>query len=429
MILFALLKQPSLRRLLSFLLVAGAVSLGLAFFLWCPVQCWRVRQYLARGQLGEASSLVIPLATHHRKCAECQYLEAKVMRRQGDFRFAIQSLDRAAALSWDAEDISRERVLASVQTGKILALGGELKSIFATDLDAAETEEVYEAMALGHLAAFDGPEFQQCLDYWLEWNPQAVKPRLLRAQFDEQLGNHFEAAKHYKTLLQDHSECLEARLGWGACLLKLNQPAEAEMQLRLFLSQRREPKAAVLLSKCLVQTGQSAEARTLLNEFHETPKAVDRAEVLEELGRLCVDQGQAAEAVGYLEESVRLAPEAAPAWHSLSSAYSLQGNLEKSKQALATSQESLLRLQRLGVIVVELSTHPEALGLRIEAAQILFKQGMDLDAVAWLNTIISREAHHRQAHELLAQYYEKQGNSKLAEHHRRFGEDSSPDNP
>ena len=125
--------------------------------------------------------------------------------------------------------------------------------------------------------------------------------------------------------------------------------------------------------------------------------------------------------MAYLEESVKLAPEVGPAWHSLSSAYTLQGNREKSQRALAISQETQLRLQRLGLIVTEISAKSQALDLRIEAAQILFKQGMDRDAIAWLNTVLSREPHHRQAHEMLAEHYQQLGQSDLAKHHFQLG--------
>ena len=423
------LKQPSHRRLLSFCLGGGIAALTLAYFAWCPLQCWRIRRLLQSSQLEAASALAKSTALHHRQCAECQYLEAKAARRLGDFRHAAQALERATSLHWDAADLSRERTLALVQTGRTAEFEGELKSIFATELDPAETEEVYEALAHGHLAAFDGPELQQCLDYWLQWNPQAITPQLMRARFCEQLSNHFEASKHYQSIVQDHPDCREARLGWGACLLELNQPSAAEEQFRICINQQREPKVAVMMARSLIQTGQSAAAAELLKEFQETPSIADRAKVLEELGRWCLDQSQADEAVTYLKESVKLAPEAASAWYSLASAYSLQGQLDKSKYALSISQETKQRLQRFGLIVVELNTHPELLDIRIEAAQILFKQGMDRDGVAWLNTVLNRDPQHRQAHELLAEYYEQQGHPELARQHLQWGERPPPKEP
>lgn len=417
----ALLKQPSTRRLLSFCLWGGVAALGLTYLAWCPVQCWRIRRLLERSQLEAASTLARNVAGGHRQCAECQYLDAKAARRLGDFRHASQALERAASLDWDSADLTRERTLALVQTGRTAEFERELKAIFATELDPAETEEVYEALAYGHLAAFDGPEFQQCLDFWLQWNPRAVKPRLMRAQFYEQLTNHFEASKHYAAIVQDHPDSREARLGWAGCLLHLNQPAAAEVQLRICLTERREAKAAVMLARSLIQTGQSTAAVELLKEFQETPNLAERAEVLEELGRWCLDQSQVDEAVTHLEESVKLAPETASAWHSLASAYSLQGQIAKFQHALSVSQETQRRLQRLGVLIVEINAHPQQLPLRIEAAQILFKQGMGRDAVGWLNTVLSRDPQHRQAHELLAEYYEQQGQPKLAQQHLQWG--------
>ena len=363
------------------------------------------------------------------QCAECQYLDAKAARRIGDYRHATQALERATGLHWDAADVARERVLAIVQTGQVTAYESELNGIFASDLDRAETEEVYEALANGHLAAFNGPELQRCLDYWLEWNPQATQPRLMRAQFSQRLAKYSEAAKQFEEIVRDHPACRAARLGWGECLLQLNQASAAETQLRTCLEQQRDSQTAVLLAKSLIQTSQSPAAGALLTEFQATPNPEARAVVLEELGRWNLDQGQADEAVKHLEEAVKLAPETASAWHALSSAYSLQGHPEKAKNALETSQASQKRLQRFAEVIVDLNVNPRSLPLRVEAAQILFQQGLDHDAVAWLNTVLSQDIDHRQANEILADYYTKQGQLDLAERHRQLAGNSEATAP
>ena len=416
-----LFQQPSLRRLLFFCLGTGVVALGLLYFLWCPVQCWRVRRWLASNEIQAAAQFSQSLSREHNQCAECYFLHAKAARRLGDFRRASEALERASNLKWNPEDIARERVLAMVQTGRIAPLKADLKAIFATDLEPAETEEVYEALALGHLSAFDGPELLQCLDYWQEWNPKATRPRLMRAQFAERLIKHADAAKQYESIVQDHPGCREARLSWGRCLLELNQPTAAEVQLRQCFDEQRDAQTAILYAQSLIQTGQSAMAGTLLKEFQGTPEPAMRAEVLEALGRWYLNQNQAAEALANLQECVKLAPENATAWHSLAAAYSMSGSPEKAKESLAISQETQKRLQRMGAIVNELSLNPQSLPLRIEAAQILFQQGMDVDAVAWLNTVLSQDLHDRQANEILMKYYTQQGKPELAARHRELG--------
>lgn len=414
-------QQPSRRGLLYFCF--GCLILFLtAWFLYFPWRCRQVRSALARREFTNAVTLATRLVQSSPQAAEGHYLLAKAARRSGDFTEAAAELKRAEELAWNPIEIQRESILARVQSGQIETCKPQLKTIFASDLDHDETTEVYEALANGHLAAFDGPEFQQCLNYWIDWDPKAIQPRLMRAQFFERLANHTDAEKCYADIVQDHPDCREARLGQAACLIELNQPSAAIEPLKACLEQEREPRAAVLLAKSWIQTGEMAPAGRLLTEFADTANEAIRAEVLEQLGRWHLDQRQAPEAIQRLEAAVQLTPENGTAWHALAAAYSLSGNPEKAAQALKTSQDSLTRLQRLAELMVQINLNPQKLELRMEVAQILFEQKLDKDAVAWLNTILHQDLHHASANELLAQYYERIGNAPLARQHRAIAQ-------
>ncbi len=411
-------ERQSPRRRLPFFFVCAASLLLLGWFAWVPIQCWRIRSLLASSQLDRAASLAAAAVRQFPSCAECQYLHARTLRRQGKFQEATAALNRAAELKWNEQDLFREQVLIQVQLGKTARVRQELDAIFGSELARAETEEVYEALALGHLAAFDIPEFEQCLDFWLKWNPQAAKPRLLRAQHALRLGKHAEAARQFEELLKQHPELTEARQGWGECLLALNRPTEAASQFRRCWQETNEPLVAVFLAKSLVQIGESQEALKLLQQVRQTADPQVRAQVLEQLGRWHLDAGQAEPALEYLKESVELAPEASTAWHSLSAAYSMKGQRELAAQALQVSQETQDRCYRLGVAVKELESKPQSTDLRLEIAQILLKQGMEQDAVAWLNTILQIDRRHPEANRLLAEYFDRHGNSAQAAEHR-----------
>lgn len=419
-------QQPSRRGLLYFCFVSLVLFVA-ACFLYFPWRCWQIRSALAKREFANAVTLATHLVQSSPQASEGHYLLAKAARRSGDFAEAASELKRAEELGWNSVEIQRETILARVQSGQIETCKPQLKTIFASDLNHDETTEVYEALANGHLAAFDGPEFQQCLNYWIDWDPEAIQPHLMRAQFFERLANHTDAEKCYADIVRDHPDCREARLRQAACLIELNQPSAAIEPLKACLKQKREPRAAVLLAKSWVQTGEMAAAGHLLAEFVDTADEAIRAEVLEQLGRWHLDQRQAPEAIQRLEAAVKLTPENGTAWHALAAAYSLIGNSEKAAQALKTSQDSLARLQQLAELMVQINLNPQKLELRMEVAQILFDQKLDKDAVAWLNTILHQDLHHAPANDLLAQYYERIGNAPLARQHRALAQ--SPADP
>lgn len=391
-------------------------------------ECRRIRGLLADSQVTPAFEMAERLAASRPDCAECQFLLAKSARRSADFSAAAAALQRARAAGWDSTKIQFEQVLATAQSGQVRSVERELKQIFETDLQEAEIAEVYEALAYGHLAAFDAPEFLKSLDYWIEWRPDAIKPRLLRAEFFSRIQKYSTAADEYKALLQIRPDCIDARTGLGECFLELNLANEAAEQLQISYDLKPADRTAWLLAKGLVQIDAAQKAQALLLEFKDTPNLPVRSLILEELGRWHMDRDEPEIALGYLAESVRLAPESTSAWHSLSVVYSMLGRSNEAGHAQEVSHQTQQRCQRLFNAVTALSAKPESIELRMEAATVLFEQRLDKDAVAWLRTILALDLHHKEANRLLAKYYHESGQNELELEHLKLGglESSAP---
>ncbi len=385
------------------------------------IRCRQIYKLLAAGDIEPALALAEQAAVANPNCAECQFLLAKSARRAGNLSQAAVALQKARAAKWSPKEIAFEEILATAQSGQVRSVDRELRHIFESDLQADETEEVYEALASGHLAAFDAPEFLKCVSFWLEWRPQAVAPRQMKAEFYARLGEHRNAADQFQSLVTDHPNFLPARKGLGDSLLALNLPTEAEKELRVCYEQDPTAQNAVALAKCLVRTDQSGEAQSLLDRFKSTDDRVTRAEILEELGRWLLDRNQVDKAFACLQECIQIAPENFSAWHALSVVYSMRGEAEKASEALKRSQDTQQRVQRLLAIAGELTQTPESKALRLEAADIMFAQGMDHDAVAWLQTVLQLDAKNPEANQRLAQYYLKLGETEMAEKYRQLG--------
>jgi len=414
-------RQLRKRRLLLLVLVLSVAG-GLIWFMDVPTRlvCRQIRQLLAAGEVQQALKLSEQLASRKPDCAQCQFLLAKSARRAGEFLKAEEALVKARDGNWNPSQILYEKILASAQSGQVRVVERELRQIFQGDLQPHETAEVYEALALGNLAAFDAPEFFRCIDFWLEWDPAAVKPRQMKAEFYLRLGDHQGAMEQFKEIVNDHPEFLPGRKGLADSLLALNLPAQAEKELRICYANQATAQHAVSLAKCLVRIDRSDEAKALLETHKDTEDRVTRAEILEELGRWFLDRQQVDQGIEYLQESVRIAPESSSGWHALSIAYSMKGQPQKASEAMKLSEESQLRTQRFFAVATELSNNPQSISLRLEAADIMFTQGLDLHAVAWLKTILQIDPQNPEANQRLAEYYLKSGNKELAQKHQQM---------
>jgi tetratricopeptide (TPR) repeat protein len=414
MVMTNLRKQLSHRKLLLFfVLMSGA--LGLIFLVQSTtVTRWRLRRMLQEAQLDDAVALGRTTIKAHPGCAECCFLLARATRRSGLFAESEENLKSAEQLGWDSQLVHRERVLAAVQTGRVRPMEGELKAIFARELTPEETEEVYEALANGHASAFDAPEFFKCIDYWLDWRPGDIKPRQMRAEFILRLGDHARAAEEFREVLKTHPEQMAARFGLAECLLVLNRPSEAEELFRICHDTRPTPRSALGLAKSLVRIDRADEALLLLQKFENTEDRVVLAEMLEELGRWYLDRERLTEASSYLQKCVEIAPENYSAWHALSMAQSMQGDSNEARTSLEMSQSLQRDARRMFEIMSDLTKSPESIDLRLEAAEIMFRQKKNDEAVAWLSSILDSSPHNLPANRRLAEHYRSIGQNELA---------------
>ena len=213
-------KQPRKRRLF-FLLIGLCAVTGLVWSmdLRTTIKCRQVRKLLAAGEIPPALELAEQVVAANPDCPECQFLLAKAARRAGDFAKASAALQLARDANYSPRKIAFEQVLAAAQSGQVKSVETELRHIFASDLQPDETEEIYHALALGHLAAFDVPEFLKCIDFWLAWRSEAVIPRQMKAELYARLGEHRSAADQFQAILTEHSDSLPARKGLGDSLL------------------------------------------------------------------------------------------------------------------------------------------------------------------------------------------------------------------
>jgi|688.fasta_scaffold314638_2 tetratricopeptide (TPR) repeat protein len=368
------------------------------------VEYFRLTRAMADWSDEESDKLSAQLVALKPEKAEYQFLRAKVLRRIGRFSEANTALQIAEKLKWPLNDIGREKILSVAQSGGVRGVSREISLILNSNLPDAEAVEVYNAIANGHAAAYDIPEFMKCIDYWLKWQPEALRPKLLLADFLFRIGNHNGALQEYQKIVEKSEGSWDARFGLAKCQLTLNDPGNAEKNFEICYQQRPSGKTAVNLAKCYARLEKSDEALQMLKKYQDEEDRSTKAEILEELGRWHVERGLLDEARGYIDECLKVAPENFSAWHALSMIRSLQGDSDAAREALEHSQQLQKDASRLLELVSELADNPERDDFRLEAAQICFRNNRKSEALGWLNSILQRNPDHAEARETLKEY-------------------------
>jgi tetratricopeptide (TPR) repeat protein len=356
------------------------------------------------------------------KSAEVHFLLGVANRRVGSLPACLADLHDAEQLGWSLKAVRRQRLLASVQGGD-KAAEKDLQQILDREIPDDEAEEIYEAFAKGYLSEFRLRDAKRCLDFWIDWRPQALLPRLLRAEIAGHVGDRARQMIEFQGVLSVAPDNFEAHVNIAELLLADNRVEEALAEYRWCLERRSDdPRAAVGMASCQRRWGNLAEARRLLDATLKPDLSNEqRSFVLNGLGQLALEGRDLEGAIELLSEAASLAPSDHSLRYSLGTALARAGQESRAAEELALAKNLEKQDTRLNELQTELVNDPNNAELRWEAAMILRKQERSLESLAWLFSALRCNANHKKTHAALADYYESQGELDIAAKHRRLG--------
>lgn len=419
--------MPQTRLPLYRLLFWGTVLVVLicaAVVVWPRFRLMRdiaeVRSALARGDMDAALHGVERAVTVGPNSAEAHYLLAVVARRAGRMDEFPGPLRRAAELGWSEGDVMRQQWLAAAQQGSVEDVRRQLLQIVESGCSDEEAEEVYEAFTKGYLRTYRLPDAWLSVSYWLEWRPDAVQARIMRARIYEQQGKREEGMDDYRAVLRVFPNHREARVRLAQSLVvrERNDEALAEFQVCLAMAPE-DPDALLGAAQCLRRMGDTAESRRYLEAailVAATP--YQRGMALAELGHALLLEGKPREALEPLRQALVLVPGESVVYHGLGMALARTGNRQQADYYHARLRHVRDEFARMRDIVDRLGKAPFDADLRCEAGGILMEVGLKKEGADWLFTALKCNPKHPKTHELLGQYYAELGQRSQAGHHR-----------
>lgn len=399
----------------ALLVLAGAGWLGLTA-LRCRFDLEAARHALVEYDFPEAQRRLNAYLGRRPDDPTALLLAAQAARRAGRLD------DARASLTHFSDLVEHSTPEGRLQYTLLWVQGGEIKKHVHDLIEDVEvrhpaSEQILEALALGCVHVYRLDEASFWTKQLLERHPKNPIGRLLDAQLHDALHRPERAAEITAALLEDFPDNDKARLYLAGLRSKAHRFEEAAA-LYHTLRERRPDDLAPLLGLLAVdlKLERLDEAKPLLRELKE--RYPDSAAALLERGRFALRQGRPAEAEPLLRRTVEQAP------HDRDARLALATCLEH----LGRSEEARAQLKRFHAIEAEMKKLQEAfettikapaeLAPRRQAARICLRNGQPSEALRWLLGVIDLAPDDREAHQLLAEYYESVGAADLAAEHR-----------
>lgn len=347
---------------------------------------------------------------------EAHYLLATVQRRTGRLDKVEAGLVKAGQLGWPKIDLERQRLLMRAQLGRFNEVESQLKALMQQQgIDDQTAVQVYEALANGYWINHRIEDSMQALNFWIQWRPRDIDPRILRADLYSEFNDPVSAEKEYREILSFAPDHLLSREMLGRLLLSRGHVDEATEQFRYCLTRGHQRPAVITgLAECEFRSSRAEQAEQELARLDLAkldPEA--RAKALKLRADVQRFQGKHAEAAKSLEEAVADWPHDGGIQQALAQVYVTLGKRELAEKHLQLSKEISARAERFLELKRRVVREPNNAELRFEIGQILLAQDLLDDAANWWRSAVRCDWTHQPSQEALAEYYRIKGKPEL----------------
>jgi tetratricopeptide (TPR) repeat protein len=403
---------------LSLLVLAGLIGLGR----WVQDE-WAVRdaarsarRALATGRLAAAEAPLGRWLAARPGAADAHFLKARVAFGRERLQEAIEELARARFLGYPAPPLDRLDAILRARAGRYHEAESVLRRIL--EQSPEPDPEVAQALAKVYLETYRFQAAADVLARWMRDAPNDPKPYLWRTEVDARLDPPpAQKIADYREALRRDSHLDQARLGLADELRSRHELSEAAAESAAYLAHRPDDPAGLIAAglTALESGDEDAAVRHLDQALKFAP---DDPVALAGRARLALRRGELAAALAWLDRAIRLQP------HDMANHYHRGLCLARlGRRAEAnTEQEAAERLRQDDVELVKIQRallhDPENIELQARVANWLIEHGHEQEGLRWARKILSERPEHAAANRMLADQYERRGQSGLANYHR-----------
>jgi tetratricopeptide (TPR) repeat protein len=381
---------------------------------------------MADGEYAKAAAILELASAAYPGDQDLAFLAAVAYRRDGNGDKLEEFLRRAERLGYPTAEIRLQRLLSLTQHG--LAdedSEAELNRICAEGASDFTAEQIYEARAKGYMSVYQINRAFQALAFWIEWQPRAVVPRLLRAQLYEQNDDISRAQEDYRAVIETHSSHVEARILLAQSLLISHKYEQALAHMEACSKVAPDdPRVKLVLAEIEFRSGGdlSRVERTLKKLIDVKIDREVRQQALVLLANIHLNRKEYDKVVSLLEEAGTTGELDVPAYQTLARAYSFLNQRDKAQRYLDLQAENLKRRDEIYELYERIRKNPSDPDARYRMGRFFYDAGDKKGALTWWYTAVLAEPLHQESHEALADYYTSQGDLKRATQHLALAE-------
>jgi predicted Zn-dependent protease len=349
--------------------------------------------------------------------AEVHFLAARGFRRAGFHDEAADHLNECQRLGGQTPATVLEWAMLAAARGEVAQNEPFLLARLAEG--APESSLILEALAQGSIEVYHLGLARHYLEELLAREPDNVLGLMWQGWLYETQGRDGNALENYRRAVRLRPRQPQVRLQLARLAQKRGELDEAAQHLEE-LRRRGYKRADVLLAlaRCRRRQDDRPAARALLDE--RLAEAPDDAAALTERGRLALDDGDAELAERLLRRAVEREPRYRQALYDLQRALSERGNQREADEYGARLGQVEAEMNRLEAVYKQMGAAPGDVKLRYEAGDICLRNGQEREALRWLTGALQLDPRSAPAHERLAECYERLGDARRAEQHRKL---------
>jgi tetratricopeptide (TPR) repeat protein len=403
---------------IAFLVLFTLAMLGAAAHLWANWEYRAAQEANARRDFALAQKHLERALNVWFLSPEMHSQAARAARRAGHFDQARKHLQEGVSFAGHADALDLEFMLLRAQQGDLSGV----KSTLATLLQQDRPDDnlaILEVMTPDYIQSFQLSSALECIDRWLENDPDSVDAWQYRVQVYGRLQNGSELLAACRRLLELAPNRDDVRLQLARELVHAHQPEEALQQFQQLRSSLGDtPQLSGGMARCLTELNRSDEARRLLGEA--LARNPHDATALTERGRLAMQSESPAEAETWLRRAVAEAPADHDALYNLFQCLQKQGKQKEAAEFEAKFKAVESDLVELRETMKQIATRPHDPEPRYRAGTIFLRNGKSDEGLRWLTSALLEDPGHRRTHQALAEYHERLGDALRAAQHRRF---------
>lgn len=391
---------------------------------WLVVSEWRVRSDFERAKTAlqsddpaSARPLLDRYLASRPNDAEAHFRAAQAARRCGDPAAAEHQLAEADRLKWQPSDIELERALLLAQSGNLSQ--SEFLLVAALNDGHPETGQILEVVVPCYMSEFRWVEAAVLAGRWTELKPNSAQAWRARGEIAERLRKRKDAIVAMREAVRLEPQDQPSRLTLARLLMETRQSTEAAGHLQqLANAGAKGVTFTLLLGLCREAEGQTAQARTLLDQAIAKSPSDPKAHY--HRGRIELHSGRPDLAAPFLRRAAELDRSDTEILYSLLLCVREVGTADEVREVEARRAQCEADLNRVAEIARLVSRSPRDPDLRREMGELFLRNGRDAEGLRWLESALRQQPDHEPTHRLLADYYERLGRPAETAFHRSF---------